>query len=176
MRSWWRTNKPPSAYWAAHSAKPFLERFSRHCLLRWFAEASGHGDFLEYHMRFNHPPEVVKVSLQGQWSPGDMSSPALLFLSITHAWEGWALGPSDPPSNSSNLESPRPNSGGSLRTLPGNGFPSLHIQPLPPKPPSNPRAGHGSPELLPSTQPRDSIQYLTSVFLPREFYSGVTCD
>jgi len=59
MRSW-RTNKPPSACWAGHSAKPFLKRFSRQCLSRWLAEVSGHGDFLEYHTRFNHPPEAVK--------------------------------------------------------------------------------------------------------------------
>jgi hypothetical protein len=46
MRGWWRTNQPPSACWAGHNAKPFLERFSRQCFSRWLTEASGHGDFL----------------------------------------------------------------------------------------------------------------------------------
>jgi len=50
----------PSAQWDGHTARPFLERFSRQCLARWLAEASGHGDFLEYHVRFNHPPEAIK--------------------------------------------------------------------------------------------------------------------
>ena len=60
MRGWWRANKPASALWDGHTAKPFLERFSRQCLSRWLAEASGHGDFSEYHVRFNHPRGALK--------------------------------------------------------------------------------------------------------------------
>ncbi|EGS22258.1 uncharacterized protein CTHT_0017770 [Thermochaetoides thermophila DSM 1495] len=50
----------PSSQWDWHTARPFLERFSRQCLARWLSEASGHGDFLEYHVQFNHPPEAIK--------------------------------------------------------------------------------------------------------------------
>ena len=41
-------------------SQPFLEKFSRKCISRWLAEASGHGDFLEYHARFNHSPKAIK--------------------------------------------------------------------------------------------------------------------
>ena len=35
------------------------------CLARWLAEASGHGDFLEYHTRFNHSQEAIKECPRG---------------------------------------------------------------------------------------------------------------
>jgi len=60
MHRWSQANRPPSARWNRHSAKPFLEKFSRQCLSRWLAESSGHGDFLKYHTRFNHSPEANK--------------------------------------------------------------------------------------------------------------------
>jgi len=144
-----------------------LKKFSRQCLLRWLAEPSGHGDFLEYFMHFNHPPEAVKKCPCGAVVSRGHFSPALLFLLTTHSREGgWALWSSGPPSNSSDLESPGPNSGGSPRTLPSDGSPSPHIHSFSPDPPRNPRAGHGSRNYSPTPQPCNMIalQYLTSVF------------
>jgi len=54
------TNKPASALWDGHTAKPFLERFSRQCLSRWLAEDSGHGDFSEYHVRFHYSRRALE--------------------------------------------------------------------------------------------------------------------
>ena len=59
IRGWWETNKTPWALWDGHSTKLFLENFSRQCLSRWLGEASGHGDFQEYHVQFNHPLEDI---------------------------------------------------------------------------------------------------------------------
>jgi hypothetical protein len=58
------------------SAKPFLSLFDRRCLARWLAEASGHGDFLEYHVRFNHPPSAIKTCSCGETDPEATSSSA----------------------------------------------------------------------------------------------------
>ena len=69
MRDLRQANKPPSARWDGHTAKPFLEKFSRQCLARWLAEASGRGDFLEYHVRLNHPPEAVRECPCGRAVP-----------------------------------------------------------------------------------------------------------
>lgn len=55
MVSCWRANKPQSNLWDSPSAKLFLRLFDRRCLVRWLAEAAGHGDFLECHVRFNNP-------------------------------------------------------------------------------------------------------------------------
>ena len=63
MRGRWQANKPP---WDGHTAKPYLESFSRQCLSRWLAEASGHGDSLDYHVRFNYPLEAIKESPCGR--------------------------------------------------------------------------------------------------------------
>ncbi|EGS17101.1 uncharacterized protein CTHT_0074300 [Thermochaetoides thermophila DSM 1495] len=65
MHRWWQANRHPSARWSGHSAKPFLEEFYRQCPSRWLAEASGHGDFLEYHTRFNHSQEAIRECPRG---------------------------------------------------------------------------------------------------------------
>ena len=61
LASWWRSNKPQSSLWDGPSAQPFLALVDRKCLARWVAEASGHGNFLEYHLRFNHPSSAIKT-------------------------------------------------------------------------------------------------------------------
>ena len=60
LESLWRSNKPQSSLWDGPSAKPFLALLDRKFLARWVAEASGHGDFLEYHVKFNHPPSAYQ--------------------------------------------------------------------------------------------------------------------
>jgi hypothetical protein len=63
IATWWLSNKLQSSLWDGPSAKPFLSLFDRKCLARWVAGASGHGDFLEYYLRFNNPQELLKPAL-----------------------------------------------------------------------------------------------------------------
>jgi len=68
----------------------------------WLAEASGHGDFLEYHVQSNHPPEATKECLCGRVLSRDHFSSCPL-PSTTRSRGGWTRKPSGPPSNCSDL-------------------------------------------------------------------------
>jgi len=136
MHRLWQANRSSSARWSGHSAKPFLEKFSRQCLSRWLAEASGHGDFLEYHTRFNHPPEAIKECPCGAMvSRGHFFSCPLISFNNPLAgrlalWSSSGLSPGPP----------RSKSGGKPGTLP-QGTPSRYQASLAP-PSQAQRADH----------------------------------
>ncbi|EGS20156.1 uncharacterized protein CTHT_0046630 [Thermochaetoides thermophila DSM 1495] len=94
MHGWWRANKPASALWYGHKAKPFLEKFSRQCLSRWLAEASGHGDFTGYHCleitSFTCPLATFANPLAGRLDPRAFWFSFQLFVSRASQIELWA--------------------------------------------------------------------------------------
>jgi len=60
-----RQQGPVGPLGRAHSEAVSRE-LSRQCFAQWLAEASGHGDVVEYHVRFKHPPGAFKQCSCGQ--------------------------------------------------------------------------------------------------------------